>query len=392
MKRLLTLITTLITLLLCAGLFVSSTQARPSREALNSAIRATVLVLTLDNDMNVIATGSGSIVDNRGLILTNFHVVGEPETGELYSSEGLVGIALTRDLRQPAVPMFIAQVVKGTAELDMALVQVVSDVEGKQLKGCLQLPTYTIGASDELGPGDDITAIGFPGLGGYSYTVTNGSISGFETEEGGGEVVWFKTDAEISPGNSGGSAINDTGELIGVPTAGRVDTEAGGKIGLVRPIKLSAVLLNDLQDVDFGNCEGELPAVPGGENIGTPSGGTGTSQGGGEEVEGEAVLTGRVVSADNGRAIRGAYILILKPGVSWEDVDDNNLDRNLIDAVQSDRRGFFETQVPLDVSLTYGIGVIADGYAPILVDEVPVGEGFTGESVIDLGVVELKAE
>jgi S1-C subfamily serine protease len=393
MKRLFTIFTTLITLLLCGGLFASSTHARPSKPALDAAIRSTVLVLTLDDDMNVIATGSGSIVDNRGLVLTNFHVVGEPETGELYSREGLVGIALTRDLRQPAVPMFIAQVIKGTAELDMALVQVVSDVEGKQLKGCLQLPTYKIGASDDLGPGDDITAIGFPGLGGYSYTVTNGSISGFETDESSGEVIWFKTDAEISPGNSGGSAINDAGELIGVPTAGRVNTEAGGKIGLVRPIKLSAVLLNDLEDVDFGTCKGTLPVVPGGDSVGGTTGGTSTNQGSSQgEVEGEAVLTGQVVSADNGRAIRGAYILILKPGVSWEDVDDSNLEENLIDAVESDRKGYFETQVPLDVSQTYGIGVLADGYTPILVDEVAIAEGFTGESVIDLGVVELKAE
>lgn len=386
MKYFRILLLTLTLLVLGGGLFTSSTQAKPSKEALNAAISSTVLVLTLDNKMNVIASGSGSIVDSRGLILTNFHVVGEPESGKLYSKDGLVGIALTRDPRKPAVPMFIAQVIKATAELDMALVQVVSDIEGKGLKGCLQLPNYTIGASDDLGPGDDITTIGFPGLGGYSVTTSNGSVSGFETDESSNEVIWFKTDAEISPGNSGGSAVNNDGELIGVPTAGRVNAEAGSKIGLIRPIKLSGVLLNDLQDVDLGACKGDLPAVPGADGIAAPIAPSAT------EVQGEAVLKGKVVSADSGKAVRGAYVLILKPGVSWDEVDDNNLDQNLIDAVQSDRKGLFETQVPLDLSQTYGVGVVADGFAPVLVDAVRISEIFTGESTIDVGEIELKAE
>jgi S1-C subfamily serine protease len=83
--------------------------------------------------------------------------------------------------------------------------------------------------------GDPIIIIGFPGLGGSSLTVTRGIHSGIArfTDAPGS---FIKTDTEINRGNSGGTAINAAGELIGIPTAGKFDREASGKIGLVRPI------------------------------------------------------------------------------------------------------------------------------------------------------------
>ena len=81
------------------------------------------------------------------------------------------------------------------------------------------------------------------GLGGSSLTVTRGihsGISRFSDDPG----SFIKTDTEINRGNSGGTAINQAGELIGIPPAGRIDKEATGKIGLVRPIDEAKALID----------------------------------------------------------------------------------------------------------------------------------------------------
>ncbi|MFN3266619.1 MAG: trypsin-like peptidase domain-containing protein [Deinococcales bacterium] len=83
--------------------------------------------------------------------------------------------------------------------------------------------------------GDAIAILGFPGVGGLTQTFTRGNVAGFEADLG-LERGWVKTDANISPGNSGGTAINTAGELIGVPTKVQFEQRTLGRIGKVRPI------------------------------------------------------------------------------------------------------------------------------------------------------------
>jgi S1-C subfamily serine protease len=63
-------------------------------------------------------------------------------------------------------------------------------------------------------------------------------------DEAGRPRGWIKTDAEINPGNSGGMAINERGELIGVPTIVVSGREVTGKIGVIRPINLAYPLID----------------------------------------------------------------------------------------------------------------------------------------------------
>jgi serine protease Do len=228
--------------------------ARPSREQLDRALLSTVLVFGLDEGLDVIGSGSGSIVDPRGLILTNFHVIGDTDQGEFFNEDGVAAIAVTRNAKRAAVPSYFAQVVKANPELDLALLRIVADIEGEDLKGCQTLPAYSLGNSDDLNPGDELTIIGFPGIGGQSVTLTSGRVSGFDSDRS-GEVTLIKTDAEINPGNSGGSAVNDDGALVGVPTF-TIEGQGGrqGKIGLVRPINLGSALLKNLAGVGVGGC------------------------------------------------------------------------------------------------------------------------------------------
>lgn len=246
-------------LMLTAGLVETTTEAIP-RETREKAIPATVKVYALDNDLVPVGTGSGSILVQTGQILTNHHVVAS-ETGELANTDGIVLISITTDPRDPPNPTYLGKVIRSDAALDLALVTVVSDISGRDLTGCLTLPTHPIGNSDDLLVGDEVAVIGFPSLGGNSVTYTEGTISGFDKSG-----PWIKTDSEINPGNSGGSAIDGEGKLIGVPTQIMTSGDASlqGKIGFIRPIAAGAGITDNVGQLGVPGCEGgsSLGPVP----------------------------------------------------------------------------------------------------------------------------------
>lgn len=141
-------------------------------------------------------TGSGFIINKDGDIITNAHVV---------SGATKVTVIL-KDGRQ------IEGKVLGSDELtDIAVIQVKSD----------NLPTVSLGSSQNLQPGDWAIAIGNPL--GLDNTVTAGIISAIGRKSGqigvDKRVSFIQTDAAINPGNSGGPLLNQSGEVIGVNTA-----------------------------------------------------------------------------------------------------------------------------------------------------------------------------
>lgn len=214
----------------------------PGADALDRAIRATVQVLVADPaDPGAWITGSGTVVDaGRGLILTNFHVVGDETTGRTTDPGGAALIALSpAGSAHPPEVRFQAQVVQQDVALDLAVLRVAALADGGPLPAALGLTAAPIGDSSAVQIGDALTLLGYPGLGGATITLTRGTVAGFL--EG-----WIKTDAETNHGNSGGAALNAAGELIGVPSAGREESgpdRLPGKIGLVRPVALAAGLI-----------------------------------------------------------------------------------------------------------------------------------------------------
>jgi pSer/pThr/pTyr-binding forkhead associated (FHA) protein/S1-C subfamily serine protease len=180
------------------------------------AKQASVLVLSS------YGSGSGTLISSSGLVLTNHHVVAE-------GSNLADAVEVRLNLKDPeAKPdsRFSATVLKADAELDAALLQIQSN------RTWVFVP---LGDSDKLRSGLEVAVIGFPGVGGTTQTFTRGNVAGFEPDLG-LERGWIKTDANISPGNSGGTAINAAGELIGVPTGVQVEQRTLGRIGKVRPI------------------------------------------------------------------------------------------------------------------------------------------------------------
>ena len=140
------------------------------------------------------AAGSGVIVDgNRGLVITNFHVVRNAEDIEVTLKDGR---------KYHAQPLGVAP------NLDLAVLKI--DAKG--------LPTLPLGDSGKLEVGDYVVAIGNPfGLG---QTVTSGIVSATDRPLGQGDSRRFiQTDAPINPGNSGGALISLHGELVGINSA-----------------------------------------------------------------------------------------------------------------------------------------------------------------------------
>ncbi|MEZ6065335.1 MAG: Do family serine endopeptidase [Planctomycetaceae bacterium] len=158
-------------------------------------------------------TGSGVIIDSKGVILTNNHV----------ASAGEVRVTL-HDGRE-----FEATEVLTDPKTDLALIRI---------EGAGELPAAKLGDSDILEIGDWVLAIGAPF--GLQETVTAGIISAKSRGVGITETEDFlQTDAAINPGNSGGPLVNLRGEVVGINTA--ISTRGGGSdgIGFAVPINLA---------------------------------------------------------------------------------------------------------------------------------------------------------
>lgn len=211
-----------------------------STPATRRAVRAAVKITAHGRDPRSGSTGSGSIIDPRGYILTNFHVVGHTQPGEgapgtFINPQNEVEIALATNPREAALHRYMGRVVRADARLDLALIRIVSNANGTPLPAGQRFPSVRLAATSHLRPGSRLFAFGFP-LGVHTINVTSGEMSGFQMNSR-DEVAWIRTNAEFNPGNSGGMLLDRRGDLVAVPTAvlsGRGTLEP---IELARPVE-----------------------------------------------------------------------------------------------------------------------------------------------------------
>jgi serine protease Do len=161
-----------------------------------------------DNDRKRRASslGSGFIIDEAGIVVTNFHVIENAEEITVTLSDETV---------------FTAEVLGQDQKTDIAVLKIDP--------GDTELTAVPFGDSDSLRVGDWVLAIGNPfGLGG---TVTAGIVSARGRDIGNGPYDDFiQTDASINRGNSGGPLFNVEGEVIGINTA--IFSQTGGSVGI----------------------------------------------------------------------------------------------------------------------------------------------------------------
>ena len=155
----------------------------------------------------VSSLGSGVIVDTKGLIVTNYHVIKDADD---------IRVVLN-DRRE-----FDADILLRDEQTDLALIKLKENVAN--------LPSLSLRDSDELEVGDLVLAIGNPF--GVGQTVTSGIVSAAaRSAKGVSDFGFFiQTDAAINPGNSGGALVDLQGRLVGVPSA--IYTRSGGSNGI----------------------------------------------------------------------------------------------------------------------------------------------------------------
>ncbi len=196
-----------------------------SDDELQQAFLATVEVI------GQAGRGSGCLVSEDGLLLTNWHVVrgydGTP-SDDVYVAAGF-------SQQNPPQELFKADVVDFDEETDLALLQIESGLYGQPLPSDYSFPYFNLGDTQQVQIGQPLSFIGYPSVGGsgsrVSVSLTRGIVSGFER---GLSNFLIKTDAVITPGNSGGAAINAYYELIGLPTF--TIGEKNSPMGFIRPV------------------------------------------------------------------------------------------------------------------------------------------------------------
>ena len=177
--------------------------------------------LVVPREQREMSLGSGVFVDERGTILTNYHVVEQAQEVKVALPDG-------RETK--------ARILGADQRTDLAVLRVEKD----------SLPHAAMGDSEKMEVGDVVLAVGNPfGLG---ETVTMGIISAI----GRGSLGladyedFIQTDAAINPGNSGGALVNTRGEVIGINTA--IYSRSGGYqgIGFAIPSNMARDVLDSI--------------------------------------------------------------------------------------------------------------------------------------------------
>jgi S1-C subfamily serine protease len=170
-----------------------------------------VATLTVDFGGGMVSTGSGFVVDARGLLVTNAHVVGMSDDVRIKLKDGTA---------------LAGKVAFRNREVDLAVVR---------FSPPPNLTVLELGDSEGLVPGQEVYAVGTPISEQFSSSVTRGVVSAVRLVDG---VQLVQHDAAINPGNSGGPLVDANGEVVGVNTL-RIE-QAGGRVAEGMSFAISA--------------------------------------------------------------------------------------------------------------------------------------------------------
>lgn len=201
------------------------TSEEKNKEGVYTEFSGTVKIVsffwTQNNTMMPGATASGTLVSEDGFIVTNSHVVTNPY------DENYDGFAICIPENNTKKPpcLYTASLVTKDKTKDFALLHIDSQNIFGEDAPKFSFLEWENTKNPEVK--EEVLVTGFPTIGGDTVTSTNGKVSGFEEREG---VMFFKTDAKVDNGNSGGTAKNKAGRFIGIPSFIKKGNETLGYI------------------------------------------------------------------------------------------------------------------------------------------------------------------
>lgn len=250
-----------------------------------------------DGDNAERSLGSGLIVDRRGFILTNEHVI---------DGATKIQVQIHDDPTR-----YTARVIGSDKDTDLAVIKINAGRE---------LATARLGNSDGVQVGDWVLAFGSPFD--LNWTVTAGIISAKDREGLGGSEHEFQhflqTDAAINPGNSGGPLVNMAGEVIGIDTAIYTGSRGFEGVGFALPSNTAINIYNQLVTkgkvvrgsigVSFQEQNSDNPVLM--KELGAPYGIVLEDVTPGSPADRAGLKPGDVITQVNGHAVRGGDDLL----------------------------------------------------------------------------------
>lgn len=214
-------------------------------------VRASVVQLGLSVSESGALTGSGTLVSPNGLILTSFRTIGACQStspdgltcdGQVHQyADGrpvTVLVGLHSETHGTATQYFQARLIEARPDLDLALLAITGDLEGRPLDRPLAF--LPIAAVEPPGGGQLLTGVAYPsmtGMGGrIAQTQAGGVIS--EVVHVAGRPTLLNLDGDVTGAYSGGALIDGSGSLVAVPSNTRVQYAAGERRGYARPVAI----------------------------------------------------------------------------------------------------------------------------------------------------------
>jgi S1-C subfamily serine protease len=208
-----------------ASTIASTSSATTAAATIYQQAAAGVVTITVAT-ANGQATGSGIVVDTKGDIVTNAHVVAGAQQIQVTFSDGRT---------------VSARLLGSNSGADLAVVRVTAAASS--------LHPLTLANSDNVQVGDTVYAIGSPF--GLSGTLTFGIVSAIHRDgsalAGGNLTNLIQTDTPINPGNSGGPLLNAQGQVIGINTAIESPVDGSVGVGFAIPSNQISQLLSSLE-------------------------------------------------------------------------------------------------------------------------------------------------
>ncbi len=181
----------------------------------------------IDATRRVNGMGTGVVIDPRGYIVTNHHVVDGVQEVQVTLADG---------------SRHTGKRIKRHAETDLAIIKI---------EAAESLPVIKVGTSSDLMPGESVIAVG--NAFGYEHTVTQGIVSALHRSVQVSDAQHYddliQTDASINPGNSGGPLLNIDGEMIGINVAVRAGAQG---IGFAIPVDKVIAVATELMAMQAG--------------------------------------------------------------------------------------------------------------------------------------------